>query len=456
MNNINIVYISDEGYRQHTTTSIRSITKNKGAEFNYNISVFTYNVSESYKNELNELSTENIHVSIIDVENDMKYVESIFGIINTVDTVVTKTAMLKFIIPDILKDMDKVLYLDGDTLIQSDLSALFGVDISEYYLAAVPDMGEKFDERRNYLARINAPGEFYFNSGVMLLNLKKMREDNVNQSLIEYRKNGCNHYMDQDALNYVMGEKALKLPYKYNFLSSSLLEYELEDLLKIYFEEQMYEDVETLLDDMDIIHTAGALKPWVYELTWVSKVYFKYYQGEMPKLKCPIVPYQRKLHTSAKSSNKSVSLHNSAVGKKKIGELESASRKITRLIAELKDELKTSGVKKETSKSDNSLRKDWIFPYALIPKDSKIVIWGSGIIGKKMLEQLNYTQYCTVVSWVDSKWEQLGEEITDPKKILDEEFDYILLAIANYDVQKEITDDLIEWGINSTKIIGIP
>ena len=51
----------------------------------------------------------------------------------------SSAAMQKFNLPLILKNLDKVLYLDSDIIIQNDLVAFFNLDITEYYCAAVPD-----------------------------------------------------------------------------------------------------------------------------------------------------------------------------------------------------------------------------------------------------------------------------------------------------------------------------
>ena len=52
----------------------------------------------------------------------------------------------------------------------------------------------------------------------MLLNLKRMREQNLFNRLVEYRTNGLNYYMDQDTFNVVFNDEVIYLGYEYNCL----------------------------------------------------------------------------------------------------------------------------------------------------------------------------------------------------------------------------------------------
>ena len=90
----------------------------------------------------------------------------------------TPSALLKFKISEILANYDKIIYLDGDILVQKDLTELYNIDIDGYYVAAVDDTGKIYHKKDVYAKYPN-----YFNSGVMLLNLKKCREDNISSKL---------------------------------------------------------------------------------------------------------------------------------------------------------------------------------------------------------------------------------------------------------------------------------
>lgn len=125
----------------------------------------------------------------------------------------------------VFKDVPKMLYLDSDTMICRDLSGLFNADISEYCLGAVRDLAavndpyhregiyvKKFAEK--YLK--NGP---YHNSGVLLLNMKKIAE---NENLLFETKVPL-VYPDQDLLNAAFCGKIKTLPLKYNLAPGILV-----------------------------------------------------------------------------------------------------------------------------------------------------------------------------------------------------------------------------------------
>lgn len=116
------------------------------------------------------------------------------------------------------KDVDKMLFLSTDTLIYHDLYELFNTDISNYVCGAVCDMAPINDSTsavgvavKEFSAKYLNNGPYY-NSGVLLLNLKKMAENE--RSLFDVQI--PLHYPDQDLLNVAFIGKIKTLPLKYN------------------------------------------------------------------------------------------------------------------------------------------------------------------------------------------------------------------------------------------------
>lgn len=115
-------------------------------------------------------------------------------------------------------DIDKLLYLNPYTLIYQDLAELFNTDISNYPLGAVYDMAPVTVQGSSLGALIRdfsikyLKGGPYYNSGVLLLNLKKMAE--AEHTLLEIRI--PLRYPEQDLLNAAFVGKIRTLPLKYN------------------------------------------------------------------------------------------------------------------------------------------------------------------------------------------------------------------------------------------------
>lgn len=122
-------------------------------------------------------------------------------------------------------DIDKLLYLDSDTLICRDVSELFDTDLTDYVLGGVRDMApvnDKFHPQGIFVKKFsekylnNGP---YINSGVLLLNLEKMREY---ENLLFETKIPL-YYPDQDLLNAAFVGKIKILPLKYNLAPGILV-----------------------------------------------------------------------------------------------------------------------------------------------------------------------------------------------------------------------------------------
>ncbi|MBO5163341.1 MAG: glycosyltransferase family 8 protein [Ruminococcus sp.] len=115
------------------------------------------------------------------------------------------------LVPD---DVDRVLYLDSDTLIEGDLTKLWNIDFKDNYIAGVDDCLS-----RRYAKLVDLPENgTYCNSGMLLMNLKKWREDNIKQTFIDYiyEKKGYFVFNEQSILNHVFAGKILILPPEYN------------------------------------------------------------------------------------------------------------------------------------------------------------------------------------------------------------------------------------------------
>ncbi len=222
-NNISIVYICDEKYVMPTCVSIQSIYENKKDSV-YDIYVIGIDLSQNSKNKINSIKLSGINIYLLDFENKYRDLE-------TSHVYVSKAALFKFDIPNILSDLNKVLYLDGDTIVMDDLGELFNTDINDFYAGVVRDLSACYIQKDNIRLGIQT----YFNSGVMLLNLNKLRQDNIPERLLEYKMNSTSvKYMDNDCFNAVFKDNVYFLNPKYNYFIVNEYLYEKETSSKIF------------------------------------------------------------------------------------------------------------------------------------------------------------------------------------------------------------------------------
>ena len=99
----------------------------------------------------------------------------------------------------------------------------------------------------------------------------------------------------------------------------------------------------------------------------------------------------------------------------------------------------------------------YLFPFEKVDKGASVSIYGAGYIGQQYVEQIKISNYCKVVSIVDNNYNAKlrikGIKVLPPKRIQDDSFDYIVVAVGAREVASEIYDDLIAMGVPKKKIV---
>lgn len=100
-----------------------------------------------------------------------------------------------------------------------------------------------------------------------------------------------------------------------------------------------------------------------------------------------------------------------------------------------------------------------LFPFHMIGRGSRIVIWGMGNIGKQYLRQIMGIGYCKIAFVVDKNihMENFGVPMYGPEYIQEHrEFDYLVIAIGDTKIAQEIKTTLLGWGIDPRQIVHEP
>lgn len=275
LSTVNIALITDDNYVIPTIVTIQSIVNKTDKNKNYKINVLCDNVSKENKKLIGLCKSKNIEIAFIDVDKKVfsefeKETKDIYMVANT-------SALIKFLLPTLFKSLDKILYLDGDLIVNCDIAEIYNIDLQDNFVAAVRDLPQVLLEPQLIGADIS--GTEYFNSGVMLLNLNKMRKENTYSKLIKTKKERINdNLMDQNVFNVVFKNKVHQLDLSYNvcycnYKSTKRLKYE---KIKNYYTED-YSTIEKIAKKAKIIHYSSFLKPWVYYDTPLASLWAKTY-----------------------------------------------------------------------------------------------------------------------------------------------------------------------------------
>jgi len=264
MDSINIVLAADNNYAQHLAVTLSSILHNNKNE-KFNIFIFEDKISEFNKKKIAQVASQ-FNCKITYVIFDATIFKNMhFGRFTIV--AYYRLLMAKYI------NVDKILYLDVDIIVNKSIRSMYDIDIDNYYVAAVEDIWKP----RNYCNKLKMDQDAkYFNSGVLLANLKKWKEDNLFEKFINFEKEISFEFEspDQDILNAIFNGKWKRLPLKYNqYEKNSDLDY---PKLKESFTDN---EIKEAQEDPVIIHYIGGRKPWHYRNEHIKKeLYWKYLQ----------------------------------------------------------------------------------------------------------------------------------------------------------------------------------
>lgn len=178
----------------------------------------------------------------------------------------TTSSLLRLFIPSVLTTVDTCIYLDCDVVVNMDLCELYNSNISNVGIAAVASRLNSvgFDRYRRYLnSSIGIDETIYFNSGVLLFNLKKIHEEGVlpSRAISLLERHPELPAPDQDVLNAIFRGNTLYLDARYNVFANN------------------YALVDSFVKNNDndiIIHYTGDSKPWKRITHPVDLMYWHY------------------------------------------------------------------------------------------------------------------------------------------------------------------------------------
>lgn len=190
----------DDNYAKLLTISLHSIIKNASKKYHYEVIVLNTGLKEESINLIKSLENDFFNICFVDVRENL---ERIYSELLTRDYY-TKTTYYRLFIAGLFPQFDKILYLDSDTIIEGDISELYRIDIGSNLVGAIPDASVQIvPEFIEYVEKaLGIEHEDYFNAGILIMNLKKMRNIDFEDHFIDLlKKYKFEVAQDQDYLN---------------------------------------------------------------------------------------------------------------------------------------------------------------------------------------------------------------------------------------------------------------
>ena len=252
---IPIFFAVDDNYAPFLGVTLQSIKDHSSRDYTYLIHVMHPGLKKSTIDRLLKMQDENYKVICVDVKHEVKKV----GNLLFTRDYYTNTTYYRFFIQRLFPQFDKALYLDSDLLVVDDISKLFNVDLGDNLIgAAVEDIMTNVDVFGRYVEVCLGIDRYkYFNAGVMLLNLKKFREEDIEARFIELlAKFKFRVTQDEDYLNVLAKGRVCFVCQGWN---------------KSPMRDPSFDD-----DKLKIVHFKINYKPWHYDNVRYAENYWDY------------------------------------------------------------------------------------------------------------------------------------------------------------------------------------
>ena len=262
MNTIPIILAADNNYAPYMSVLMISILKNaKSNPFLDFYLLVPDNFKEEYKNKIEKDCNfyKNKQLNFINMQNEFSQTKKMISHI-------TEQTYYRLRAAEILPvKYNKCIYLDVDTVVNDDISELYNIDLEDNYVAGVKGPIYHFSNNGNikYCQKIGLPSiEQYINAGVLVLNLKRIRDNNITPTLCE---EALKNYptVDQDVINKIFYNNIKHLHFKYNVMTKykSIVDKTLPEYEKIckLFGKNIFEEA---INYPAIIHYVDITKPW--------------------------------------------------------------------------------------------------------------------------------------------------------------------------------------------------
>ena len=247
MSILNICLACDDNYAKYAGVVIASVLLNSKEDESFVFHILAYHLSE--ENIANFLALKNLKNCEIKI---ITPTEDFFEVCKEVRTLshITLPSYFRLRAASLLDVEDRVLYLDSDIIVEKSLSELYFTDFEDNFCAGVVD----------HLGRSDG----IINSGVLLINLKKWREENAEKLIFDYieqnkEKISCG---DQEIINDVFKGKILQLPDMWNVQTLNFYSFS------------------TYKMNYGIVHFIGGSKPWLFGSFMPFKKKFFYYMSK--------------------------------------------------------------------------------------------------------------------------------------------------------------------------------
>ncbi len=213
-NELNVLYQFDDKYAPYAGVSLTSLFHNNQSIKQINVYLLVDKVSEKNLDKFYLLAEKYENSKLLCIE-PLDVIEKMQEW-NIPKYRGSYAANLRLFFDYCIKDdIERLLYLDSDTIVCGDLSEILQMDLEDNYIAmAIDSVGREHKHHIGF-----SKDEPYYNSGVIIYDVKKWKREKCSDKIVDYLKNVRSQFLapDQDLLNLVFKGKICRLSNSYNY-----------------------------------------------------------------------------------------------------------------------------------------------------------------------------------------------------------------------------------------------
>lgn len=240
---IPVCFCCGKDYVEHLVVTLTSVLENN-KNYTFIFYIFSGNFGAAEKALLEQVREQYGNCSFVFHQISAKNFEQ-FRITDQTRQDLSLATYYRYMAAELIPEQDKLLYLDCDLVVNGDLLPLYETDLEDFLFAGVP---ERILYENKYVFKTLgfSKGDLYINAGVLLMNLKQMRQIHFFQRFVEEGTQLLDRilYCDQDIVNILSRGKIKELDCIYNMTPGYILN----------FPVKKYQAV--------VVHYTGRFKPW--------------------------------------------------------------------------------------------------------------------------------------------------------------------------------------------------
>lgn len=213
---IPIFLATDDNYAKYLAVALKSIIVNANKkDYLYKIYILETDLDRKYLSSFEEIVGNAGTVEYVNVKEEIRLFQSRL----TLRDYYTYTTYYRIFISEMFKEYDKALYLDCDIVVNGDISKFYNFNIGNNLVGAIQEEVMFINEDFIRYAPLNlgVPTLKYFNAGVLVMNLKEFRRQDIYTKFINLiMEKQFPVAQDQDYLNVLCKGKVRYLPYSWN------------------------------------------------------------------------------------------------------------------------------------------------------------------------------------------------------------------------------------------------